>query len=395
VSLCTGVLVARALGPGGRGALAYVSTITNLAARFASLGVESAFTRMHRSHGHPLAVVVGTVTWLTLGLGALAAVILEVVLAVVPSFSAGVPLLLLRPYFWAMPALLLQLVAGYVFFGADRARAYSGLDLAWRVTTLGLTVVGAYALGGGPTVVGLLQLSASLAFALGAWWWLRVVAGGRLPFDAALVRDMATHAGRYYVYSVARYALCYGSTVIAAQSLGLAEAGLFAVAIMLIETLFLFATTINLSFYPEVAVAASPAVVTRRVALQTVAGTVVLGGALYAVAHVLVPWLYGRDFHAAVGLYLWLLPGAMLLAGEQVVASFFAAHTASWLPALAMMTGALCLPVAAWAMVPGAGVQGLAMAASAAQAVAAAVVLSGFALGHSAGSGPAVTDRLQ
>jgi O-antigen/teichoic acid export membrane protein len=71
LSLVTGIIVARALGPEGKGVLAYVVTATNLVARLVSVGVEMGFTRLHTVKGMSAADSAGSVIGTALGLGRL------------------------------------------------------------------------------------------------------------------------------------------------------------------------------------------------------------------------------------------------------------------------------------------------------------------------------------
>ena len=74
VSLLTGIVVARTLGPEGKGALAYLTTAINLVARLVSFGLEAAFTRFHRVKQLPADIAAGTVVWTVLVLGVVGAV---------------------------------------------------------------------------------------------------------------------------------------------------------------------------------------------------------------------------------------------------------------------------------------------------------------------------------
>ncbi len=378
LSLVTGIVVARAFGAGGKGTLAYLVTVTNLAARSSSLGIESSFTRLHDVRKLPVHVAAGCVVWTTLALGAAGAVLLNLGYTLMPGAAAGIPPVLVRAYAWGMPALLLLFVLSYLMFGLRRELAYTGIDIAWRVGVLIVTVAAARAAHRDIVIVGLLQLAVAVIVAVGALWMLWRAAGGRLVWRRTVARAMIGDASGVYVYNTIRYGLAYGGMMIAAQWFGVAEAGVFSVALGLAEAVTLVAGSVNLAFYPSVAVSTRPAAYTLRMVWRVMALCAAIGSALFLVSSWLVPVLYGPAFTGAVPLFGLLLPGVVLLAGEQVIASLLVAAGRIRAGIAAVSAGAVVLLVLAGVLNAQEGIHGLALACSVAQATAAIVMFTAF-----------------
>src|SRR5436309_7809702 len=65
VSLLTGIVTARMLGPDGKGALAYLSAASALVVRAGSLGMDGSFAHFYLARRVSLAECLGSVMWIT------------------------------------------------------------------------------------------------------------------------------------------------------------------------------------------------------------------------------------------------------------------------------------------------------------------------------------------
>jgi O-antigen/teichoic acid export membrane protein len=378
LSLIAGIIVARSLGADGKGALAYVTTTANLAARLISLGLEASFTRFNRVKHVPADLAAGSVVWTTLALGVGGAIALDLVYYFVPAVGGGVPPTLVRATFWAMPPLLFLFVLSPILYGLNRELEFGAVDVAWKAGTLLVTVAAIRSAWNNIVAVGVLQLVVAAISAVGGFALLVRAVGGRLRWQAETLREMLAYSTGVYAYNTIRYALASGSMLLAGQLLSVADAGVFSVALMLGEAVSLVAASINLAFYPAVAVTSAPGAYARRVAGRVMMLCAAFGVGLLAVSLWIVPRLYGSAFAPAVPLFAALLPGVVLLGGEQVVASVFAAAGQTRPATLAVAVGAVLLPVLSVWLAGRGGIFGLAVACSIKQAVTAIIAFDAF-----------------
>jgi O-antigen/teichoic acid export membrane protein len=179
-----------------------------------------------------------------------------------------------------------------------------------------------------------------------------------------------------YAYNTIRYGLGYGSLLLAAQMLNVSDAGLFSVASMLSESVTLLATSVNMAFYPAVSSVADPGRFARRVTAVVMALCAGFGLLLLIVGRWLIPAVYGEVFAPAVPVFAALLPGVVLLGGEQVLGSLFVAAGRTMPAIVAVLTGALLLPLFSLALVGRGGLFGLAIASSLAHSIAGALAMA-------------------
>lgn len=374
VSLLTGIVVARSLGAEGKGALAYLTTMVNFVARLTSFGVEASFTRFHNVKGLPAATAAGSVVWAAVGLGALGGGLVSLAVALLPALAASVPPLLVHATFWAMPAAMALFVLGPIMFGISAEVTFGALDLVMRLATLAVTVAVVGTAWNTLVSVGLLHQAVMAGSAVAGILLLARALGAPVRPHATTIRAMLADAPGTYAYNALRYLLGYGSTLLAAHLLGVGDAGVYSVALMLGESVTLVASSINMAFYPAVSRAGRPWDYARRVAGLVMALCAGIGLVLLAAAFWAVPWLYGPAFEPVAGVFMALLPGVVLLGGEQVVSSLFVAAGRPRGALAAAGAGVVLLPVFALPATAAAGIQGLALATSLAHAGAAAVV---------------------
>ncbi len=378
ISLLTGIIVARTLGAGGKGALAYLTTATNFAARLTSLGLEASFTRFHRVKGVPADVAAGSVVWTVMVLGSLGAALLNLAVWLLPVLAAAVPPVLVHAYFWAMPPVMFLFVFGVVMYGMNAEGTFGAVDVGMRALMLGVTVAVVGTQWNTLVTVGVLQLAAQVAAAAIGYHYLRRTVGGPLRWRADTVRAMIGDSGGVYAYNTIRYALGYGSMLLAAQLLSVRDAGIFSVAIMLGEGVTLLAGSINLAFYPAVSVAGQPAAYARRVAGMVMLLCAGFGLVILVIGSWIVPRLYGNAFAPAVPLFAATLPGVVLLGGEQVFASFFVAAGFVRPATISVAIGAALLPILSVWLAGAHGIYGLAVACSLAHGITAVLAFAGF-----------------
>ena len=161
--------------------------------------------------------------------------------------------------------------------------------------------------------------------------------------------------------------------------LSVADAGVFSIALMLAEVISLMSGSVNLAFYPAVATSDRAAAYTWTTAWRVTATSGLVGLGMAFLAGPLIGLLYGSSFVPAVPAFLWMLPGAVLMAGEQTLSSYFATRNELGPASVALAAGLVLQWFLAKALAPELGVTGLGLAATAGQAAAALGVFMVFA----------------
>ena len=323
------VLVARHLGPGGRGAVAVALSLLLIMQQVGSLGLASA----NPYFGLRDRATAGSIAANSLVIGALAGVLLACICLAV---KLVVPVVV-RGLSWAdvaivaagLPAALVFLYLQSILLGQGRMTAYNVVEAGQNVLSCGALAVGLFVIGMGVTGSVLVLVG---VYYVGAVTYLILLhrGGDRVGSpDLQLARTMVRYAARIYVAGMISFLIIRLDLFLVNGYLGSRQAGLYAVAAGLADGLFVVPLVVGLNIFPRIAGGAgveTSAAVFRLVTL--VYGVIVLVSAVAAgpVIHV----LYGAQFAESAPLYRWLAPGVFSLGLVTVLANHFAGRGFPW-----------------------------------------------------------------
>jgi O-antigen/teichoic acid export membrane protein len=362
------LLVTRALGPSGRGAVAFVTVMALITAWIARLGVtEATVVFTARRPGERAVLLANSLSFSALA-GLVAAGLVCGTLWLVP---AGRPehvgareLAVLA--FSIVAACLAD--AGYRFMlGCSRFRAHA---LVTAVTSW------VY-----PLLAALLWVTFGMTVALGAFVWAATQAlrAGLLIFLAVsreglgrpslpLLRESITFGLRAWVGTLADSLGFRIDQVILALIASEAALGFYVVAVNLSEILLYFPGAVSTALLPLAARSAAEPRLGETLKAFRSAAYVTLASLLLSalIAPPLIPVVFGTPFSASITPFLLLLPG---LLGFTSLIVFSNALVASSLPSLSSVAAVVCFLVGLAldvALIPFFGASGAAAAASAA-----------------------------
>jgi O-antigen/teichoic acid export membrane protein len=368
LALATGALVARALGPDGRGAYGLFIVSAAFGQLVLGLGIGNAAIYYINKGQLTLRDALGAIHTITLAAAAvsLAAAAIITPIAADDAFGGGLsPWLLVA----AVPLLLYMNLLRLLLQALNRFIDLGVTTVGQQAALLALVAV-AFAIGDpSATQIVAYLLIASAAAAIYAL--LRI--GLRHVDAAAIVRPRVETMRRLIGFGIqgeagnALQALNYRLDQFILRGFeSLAAVGVYAVAASMSEGVFVLANAVALvlmprltSADPEDAAWMAP-VAARNTMLIAAAGAV----ALAVAAPLLLPAVFGERFDGSVAPLWWLLPGAVALTGSKVLTSYIFSQGRPL-----VNTGITAVSLAAtlaadFALIPPFGVEGAAAAAS-------------------------------
>jgi O-antigen/teichoic acid export membrane protein len=362
------LILARALGPTGRGTIAFITVTVLVAARLAGLGMGEATAVFVARRPEVRGALFANVVVFMLGSALLAATVVCGALVVLgddrPS-GIGTPELAIIAGATLVSALG---DAGYVFLlGSDRLRplALITASASWLYPLLLLALW---------STVGLTVLRAALVWtaaeSIRALAFLRQSMRGLAlsRLDPGLLVEAARFGSRAWVGSLARFLNFRTDQILMGFLASEAALGVYAVAVNTSEVLLYLPAAMATALLP--AAARADAVVRTEQALRAfrsaavVTAVAALAGAL--LGPLLLPLIFGAAFQASVTPFLWLLPGALGFAATAVFSYALVAGSSPGLssvgPFVSLVLG-IALDVV---LIPRFGAAGAAAAASAA-----------------------------
>jgi O-antigen/teichoic acid export membrane protein len=370
LSLANVLLISRALGPEGRGGVAFLMTVAYLSAQVASLGIQQSLSNIGASEPRERPSLATNAIVFSIALGAAAIVVLVVLMELVPAAAAGsstlgrtialasIPLIILGDYHASL------LAANYRFGITNAAVLLTPCVI--------LAVNGALALDGALTVTRAVaswvagQIAAAL---LVLTFVIREDGLGR--FERALARRMTvfglkTHGGR--VLNFGNYRL---DQWLVGSIAGDRQLGLYSVAVAWSEGLFLLPNAIASVQRPDI-VRADPETARRRALrahaiVQVV--TVVLVVTLLVLARPLCVGVFGDEFAGSVDQLRILALGGFGIVTLKQLGDALIAQRRPLLESAAVAIAFVCTLVLDVILIPGHGGLGAAISSSTAYTV--------------------------
>lgn len=375
------ILLARVLGPEGKGVLSVVQQIAVVGAAVLNVGLGPAFTfraAKREVHG-PYAVGLS----LTLSLAA-AAVLLSVFVVtrarIGPALLPEEPFVLLALGALAVGPVIFSQVMSGLLVGAGSVRTSSLVSVGSLAVQLAgfvcLALVGALT-PGSAIAVWILAVSGA-AVAMGALGY-RVRAAGVLDGAAALLRRIWRFGLAAWASNGLGQIALRVDVFMVAYFIDATAVGVYSIAVTVAELLWVLPGALNAVLVPKVAGAADTDVeVATRLSRSLWPVAACSGLALWALSVPVIPLLFGEDFRGAIVPLGLLLPGAVAIAVASMASAYLygIGHPGDWTKASA--TNVVVNLGANIVLIPVMGIGGAALASSISYSVAAAMVVRSF-----------------
>lgn len=357
------VVIARTLGPVGRGAIAVAFSVTLLLIQFGSFGLASANPYFVARDRGTLARVVSNSLWVSLILGIALALAGAGVKLFFPAALRGLDWAEVLVVLAGIPAALAGTLLQSVLLAEGRMRAYNGVEITGALLTFAGLVIGLAVFSIGVLGAIAVMVSVNVAAALAYLIVLRVdVPHFRVP-DRDLLTKMLRYGFRIYVATVLAYAVGRINLIFVNSYLGSSAAGQYSVGVALADGMHLLPSVVALNLFPRIArgdpherSAAVFRSLTLLFALLCLI-TVPLAGPG-------IRLLYGHAFAPAVDIYYWLLPGIFAYGMLNVLSYHFAGRGFPLEAVLIWIPGLVLNLVIVLAFVPGGSADIAALAAT-------------------------------
>jgi O-antigen/teichoic acid export membrane protein len=342
-NLATGIIVARALGPSGRGELAATLLVAQIAAWLFSMGSSEAISYFQARRPQDGPRLLSSWLLVTVPLALIGIALTELLLPVVFAAQTDTAIDLARIYLLVIPIIAFQQIFSGMLLGDHDFFYYNVTRFLYPA--LAAAVYAACLLFDAFSVEAALIANGAamgVALVISAYRSLRRHGLGR-P-DRALLRHTFKYGVKAHAGSTAGLVNARLDLIVIPAFLTAASVGLYSIATNVTSIITTLTGTVALMALPIAAReqgAPRPILIT----LQTAMGiSLVLAIPLAVLAPVLLGLVYGSDFESAATALRLLLPGAVLAAGVNVlVAGLLAANRPLTVSAASGLAAALTI----------------------------------------------------
>jgi len=326
LSLATSVIIARWLGPQGKGVVALALLVPNILALVLSFGIEVANVYFAGSRRVEVSKLTGnSLTFALIGT-AVGTGLVGVLVATrnVERLVPGVPAWLLFVGMLGLPIGLLSSSFNAILQGLQRISRVNGISLVRVVGTLTFTAFLVISLKLSSLGVILASLGAGLLSLIAAALLLLREGGTFGPiWDRSVLQKTLSFGLQGYVGNLLQFFNYRLDMFIVNFFLGAAGVGIYGVAVALAEFVWYLPNAIGFVIFPKAA-ASRPELMnefTPKVFGITLASTMLGSLPLVVFGHMLINFLFSASFAEAYVPMLALLPGVVLLGGGKVLAN--------------------------------------------------------------------------
>lgn len=381
LGLGTSVILARLLGPEGRGIYAIASLLPSLVVTFVHLGIGPAAVYYTAQKRYPWKEILGNTIFLALITGVAGVIVALIVTLffrerIFPNIASKYLLIAIG----IIPLNLFFLYLRYILLGAQRIREYNVLDIWQSFCFLALVTVALW--GWGLGVVGALWaaiISWLLAAVLAFLWAWKVADGISLQINLSYIRDVSVYGIQAYLASILGFLNYRLDMLLVNWFLNPTAVGLYSISVGIAEKLWLVSQAASVVLFPRVASETDE--LKREEFTPLVTRTVFWGTALAALllfflVHYVIAFLYSEEFLPAVRPLQILLPGIVTLSAWRLLANDLAGRGKPMINTYITGVAVVVNLMLNLLLIPHYGLEGAAWASTASYSIALSIVLA-------------------
>jgi O-antigen/teichoic acid export membrane protein/SAM-dependent methyltransferase len=301
VGLATSVVVARALGPEGRGRFATAVAVGAIGVQFANLGLGTSNTYFVARDRSLLGALLGNSIAVALGLGTLFVLAASLFFQRWPGLAPVEGLMLLMALV-SVPLGLANMLLQSLVLGLQHVRTYNLIDASTRALSIALVVLLVFARWVTPESI----LSTNLVLLVVSSLWCAHTLGTvhvRPSLSVGLMRESLAYSLKAYLALFFAFMILRSDLLLVQHMLGTEHAGYYSIAAGLADMLYILPSIVGTILFPRLSATTDNSAkwaLTRRATvgmlalfLPMVVGATLLAGPI-------IGTLYGRAFLPAV-----------------------------------------------------------------------------------------------
>ena len=366
LQMITTVIIARALGPAGRGIYAVAVALGMVGVRLSTLGLHASNTYYVAKRRELLPNMIANTFVYSLFGGGLIAFALWGFFKYVPSTAPLHGRMLVLALVW-IPLGLAYLLSQNLLIGIGEIKVYNLTELIAKVAVLALVaaiVLGRHANPESLFIAGLLVLGGSLSI---AYVVLHRACSAPLVCSWALARESMSVGFRAYLISFFGFLVLRLDLLMVQKLLGAYQSGNYSIASTMADAVYLLPTAFATILFPKVCAIEDVQERLRATSKASIALAALLIPLAIVASLLAVPavhLIFGQAYAQAAPAFVWLMPGIVFLGIESVAVQFLNSFGYPWsVIAIWIVSAALNVGLNLWA-IPAYGINGAAAVSS-------------------------------
>ncbi len=326
IGLITSVIVARILGPEGRGLYGVSLTIVAIGVQFGNLGLHASNTYHVARNPMALPALMGNTLLVSFGLGGIGAALSWIIFSQWPGLAPVHGKLLVMSLVW-IPFGLAYMLVQNLLLGINEIHRYNVIELVGKI--LGLSLIGLTVFCGIVSVelILLAGFTASVVSLIMSIWQLQHHFHHPPFLSLALLREDFGYALKAYFGAFLAFLVLRVNLLMIQYMLGEKQAGYYSIAVTLGDMVYLLPVAAGTILFPRLSsmlVNREKWNLTKKASLLIGLAMTLLAGCAALLANPIIRIFFGQAFMPALPAFIWLLPGIVLLSINTCYMNYFA-----------------------------------------------------------------------
>jgi enterobacterial common antigen flippase len=370
IGLISSIIVARALGPEGRGAFIAAGTLASVGVQIANLGLHSANTYWLArdikvlptivANSAAVSLMAGGTVVLIFGLGSAAGLLADLELPLLGLALLSIPIGV--AYSLLLPVLV-------VLHAVSR---FNQIEIGLRAGTVLLSLVLIWLHHVSPASMLLASILVQLLALVAVWLVIGQPLAALAQWSSELLQQQIPFAVRSYLGCFFAFLVLRSDILIVQHLRGNAETGYYSIAVSMADALYMLPAAVGLLLFPRLSAISDSDLrreETWRLLWATGAAMCALGLVAALLARPFIANLFGPDFLPALPMFFVLAAGMVAYGMNGVVSNHLAAEGAPWISVWIWAAGLAVNVGLNLATVPSSGGLGAALSSLAAYAL--------------------------
>ena len=331
-SLVTSIIIARSLGPEGRGLYALAMTIGIMGVQFTNMGLHSSNTFYVARDPNLLSPLMGNSLFISFALGGLCAVLVGFIFHAFPEIAPVQGPILYMALAWT-PFGLAYLLNQNLMLGIQETRSFNKLEIYNKVISIILIAV---VILSGWVSPGALFATSFLALVICLIWTFRFLSkhlSRPIHLSKSLFGRYLPYGIKAYLGSLVGFLLLRVDMLMINEMLGKKEVGLYDIAVNMSDMIYLFPLVVSTILFPKLSGISDiggkwKLSINTGTVMLIVLAVVCIGVAV--LAHPIIQLLYGKPFIAAVPALMFLIICKFIMAANSIFVTFISSVYVPW-----------------------------------------------------------------
>jgi O-antigen/teichoic acid export membrane protein len=326
IGLITSVIVARILGPDGRGLYATAAVVGSIGVQFGNLGLHGANTYYASIDRRSLPELVGNTLLVSFAFGGLCAALAWVIFLLFPTLAPLKGILLVLALTW-VPFGLAYMLMQNLFLAVQEIRTYNKIELLSKI--LGLCLICIIIILGAVTVETIFSTGLIVLTIGGTWVLFRLRPYLDRPpiLSLPLFKENIRYGLKAYLAAFFGFMVLKVDLLMVKYILGEEQTGYYSIAVSMADMIYMLPMVIGTILFPKLCAMSDCTekwMNARKVLYVTSIVMVILASFAALVAGPVVQFLFGAAFAPAVPAFVWLMPAIFALSVNTILMNYFA-----------------------------------------------------------------------